>query len=224
MPIYGDDTTTPEDDGMNAGESFILKIWDSSTGDILEYPESFDCWYNNNGAPMAGCGDVNTEYDFGEEVPPPGEPDFAVTMNVSGEGVAYDLTWGMSPDATDGYDDGIDTYAPPAPPPPAFDAALGWMGDRYFTQIIASSMNAVSMNVLLQYPENNNITLTWDNTGWDVIMESALLQDAFGGALGIDINMTTEASLTLTDPAFNTLKLKVTPNGTDGPFLSTGEN
>jgi hypothetical protein len=40
MPIYGDDTTTPEDDGMNAGESFILKIWDSSTGDILEYPES----------------------------------------------------------------------------------------------------------------------------------------------------------------------------------------
>ena len=36
--------------------------------------------------------------------------------------------------------------------------------------------------------------------------------------------MTTEASLTLTDPAFNTLKLKVTPNGTDGPFLSTGEN
>ena len=102
---------------------------------------------------------------FTVEVPPPGEPDFAVTMNVSGEGVAYDLTWGMSPDATDGYDDGIDTYAPPAPPPPAFDAALGWMGDRYFTQIIASSMNAVSMNVLLQYPEDNVITITWDNSG-----------------------------------------------------------
>ncbi|MDP7336900.1 MAG: hypothetical protein QF648_03530, partial [Candidatus Marinimicrobia bacterium] len=36
MPIYGDDSTTPDvDEGMNAGESFILKIWDSSTGDIL---------------------------------------------------------------------------------------------------------------------------------------------------------------------------------------------
>ena len=36
--------------------------------------------------------------------------------------------------------------------------------------------------------------------------------------------MTTEASLTLTDPNINTLKLIVIPNGTDGPFLSTIEN
>mgnify|MGYP000188589535 CR=1 FL=1 len=65
MPIYGDDSTTPDvDEGMNAGESFILKIWDSSTGDILDYPESFDCWYNNNGAPMGGCGGYTEVYDF----------------------------------------------------------------------------------------------------------------------------------------------------------------
>ena len=65
MPIYGDDTTTPDvDEGMNAGESFVLKIWDSSTGDILDYPESFDCWYNNNGGPMNGCGNYTEVYDF----------------------------------------------------------------------------------------------------------------------------------------------------------------
>jgi len=65
MPIYGDDTTTPDvDEGMNAGESFVLRIWDSSTGDILEYQESFDCWYNNNGAPMNECGDYTEVYDF----------------------------------------------------------------------------------------------------------------------------------------------------------------
>ena len=57
MPIYGDDNTTPDvDEGMNGGESFILKIWDSSENAILEYSTSFDCWYNNNGAPMNGCG------------------------------------------------------------------------------------------------------------------------------------------------------------------------
>ncbi len=56
-----------------------------------------------------------------------------------------------------------------------------------------------------------------------VILNLAIGGD-WDGALGIDIDRTTEASLTLTDPAFNTLKLKVTPNGTDGPFLSTGEN
>ena len=44
-----------------------------------------------------------------------------------------------------------------------------------------------------------------------VILNLAIGGD-WGGALGIDIDMTTEASLTLTDPAFNTLKLKVTPN------------
>ncbi|MDP7474636.1 MAG: hypothetical protein QF859_01550, partial [Candidatus Marinimicrobia bacterium] len=65
MPIYGDDSTTPDvDEGMNAGESFILKIWDSSTGDILEYPTSFDCWYNNSGAPMDGCGNYTEVYNF----------------------------------------------------------------------------------------------------------------------------------------------------------------
>ena len=33
MPIYGDDNTTPDvDEGMNGGESFTLKVWDSSAG------------------------------------------------------------------------------------------------------------------------------------------------------------------------------------------------
>ena len=65
MAIYGDDITTPDvDEGMNAGENFILKLWDSSIDSILEYAESFDCWYNNNGAPMDGCGGVTEVYDF----------------------------------------------------------------------------------------------------------------------------------------------------------------
>ena len=133
VTIYGDDELTDDvDEGMNAGEDFVLRLWDSSSDMVYEYDESFGCWYNNNGAPMNGCGDYNTVYDFGEDGPPPGDPDFAVTMNVEGEGVAYDLSWGMSPDATDGYDDGIDSYAPPAPPPPAFDAALGLDGRQVF--------------------------------------------------------------------------------------------
>ncbi|HCN24415.1 MAG TPA: hypothetical protein DIS65_03495, partial [Candidatus Marinimicrobia bacterium] len=50
--------------------------------------------------------------------------DFSATLNVAGGISGYDLIFGFNPDATDGYDEGIDTYAPPAPPPPAFDAAL----------------------------------------------------------------------------------------------------
>ena len=301
MPIYGDDTTTPDvDEGMNAGESFTLKIWDSSTGDILDYPESFDCWYNNNGGPMNGCGNYTEVYDFpvsaggdgntiipdenfvgnltvpvfvddGEdensqsnifdliviitqdndaptahdievttsedtpvEVPVSGSdidgdaltfelvdfpqhgifgPNFHVSLNAAGGGQDQTLMLGFSPALTDDYDAGFDSYAPPAPPPPAFDAALGWAGDRYYTQIVEGSPDDVVEHVWdiqLQYPADNLITLTWDNTGLSDL-GTFLLQDAFDGALGIDVDMSVENSLVLDNPAFNILKLKVTP-------------
>ena len=215
MQIYGDDNTTPGvDEGMNVGESFTLKVWDSSADAILEYPESFDCWYNNNGAPMGGCGGYTEVYNFSV---PPVDPDFVVSLNVQGgsDPTGYSLTIGFSPDATDGYDDGIDSYAPPAPPPPAFDAALSWDGDRYYTQILNGSSDDLVEHVYdiqLAYPTDNLITLTWDNTGWSDLGTFSLT-DAFDGALGIDIDMTQEDTLTLDNPAFNALKLKVTPQG-----------
>ena len=43
---------------------------------------------------------------------------FSNTINVSGGNTDYDLVFGFSPYATDGYDSGIDLYASPAPPPP----------------------------------------------------------------------------------------------------------
>ena len=65
IPIYGDDSTTPDiDEGMNPGENFILKLWDASTNLILVYSESFDCWSNQNGAPMPGCGGQHEVYNF----------------------------------------------------------------------------------------------------------------------------------------------------------------
>ena len=68
IPIYGDDSTTPDiDEGMNPGEKFILKLWDASSGFIFEYPESFDCWSNQRGAPMPGCGGVGKSYNFSDE-------------------------------------------------------------------------------------------------------------------------------------------------------------
>ncbi len=54
--------------------------------------------------------------------------DFSFGVDATGDGSTYTRTAGFSPNATDGYDEVIDSYAPPAPPPPAFDAALGWGG------------------------------------------------------------------------------------------------
>ena len=57
--------------------------------------------------------------------------DFSISFNVSGGSSDYDLTVGFSPDATDEYDSEFDYFAPPAPPPPRFDAAIVWNGERY---------------------------------------------------------------------------------------------
>ena len=172
------------------------------------------------------------------------------------------LTFGFSPDATDESDTGycsdpeysgyfpclgagetwyFDAYAPPAPPPPAFDAALGWNGNRYYAQIVAGLAEDVDVehvwDIQLQYGDNNTINLTWDTTGLSDL-GTFILQDAFGG-LFVNIDMIDGsgtvngeyASLDNSDPshpilsifntAVNTLKLKVTPNGNS---LSTIEN
>ena len=65
LVIYGDDGTSSDvDEGMNGGEEFVLRLWIASLDTVIEFPESFDCWYINQGAPMVGCGDANTVYNF----------------------------------------------------------------------------------------------------------------------------------------------------------------
>jgi len=161
--------------------------------------------------------------------------DFSATVTFTGEGQSRGLTVGFSPNATDGYDAGycsnsgisdydgclnsgaewiFDAYAPPAPPPPAFDAALSWGGDRYFNQILSGDgdLSEHQYNIALSFASDNLITVTWDNTGWSTLMSSCLLQDAFGGLMGINVDMLSETSLTIPNPAYTTLLLKVTPN------------
>ena len=136
---------------------------------------------------------------------------FSASLTASGGESGYELTFGFHPDATDGFDQGIDLYAPPAPPPPAFDAALSWGGDRYYTQILAGDgdLSQHEYGVSLAYGSDNQVTFTWDNTGWSDLMSSCVLQDAFGGVM-INVDMLSENSFTNTNPAFTQLKLKVT--------------
>ena len=164
-------------------------------------------------ADAAGLMDTETKVEFIVVIPPSGpDVDFTASLDVMGSSYSYTLTFGFSPNATDGYDDGLDSYAPPAPPPPSFDAALSWGEDRYYTQILEGDENLTEhvYDIQLQYPEDNLINITWDNTGWSDL-GSFQLTDAFDGLLGIDIDMTVENSLTLDNSAFDTLKLKVTP-------------
>lgn len=69
MVIYGDDTQTPEDEGVGAGEAFTLHLWDASEDEVLDYPFTgaatlFTDWVNTNGAPMPAYSNPNAIYNF----------------------------------------------------------------------------------------------------------------------------------------------------------------
>jgi hypothetical protein len=157
--------------------------------------------------------------------PPPSGPEFSVSLNASSTTGSYDLVAGFSSSATDGFDPNIDDYAPPSPPPPAFDAALGWDGDRYFIQMLGSSESdfgeAHVFDVLLQYDESGTVDLAWDNTGWNDLGTFTLV-DAFGGDL-VSVNMNEDSGVSLDNPALTMLHFSVTP-GTYEPPPPAGPN
>lgn len=166
--------------------------------------------------------------------------DFGITVNVSDSGSEqnYNLSIGFSPDATDGYDSDFDEYAPPAPPPPIFDAALTWGSDRFYTQIVNGSADDLVEHqfvISMTYDTGNSNIITWDNTGWSEMMSSSLIQDQFGGIF-INVNMinpelsTVNAAmatfdysdpvhpvLTVTNAAITALNFSVTPNNYQAP-------
>ena len=56
LVVYGDDATTPEDEGLVDGDAFVLELHDVSTGDVILFSQgaTFDGWTNTNGAPLSG--------------------------------------------------------------------------------------------------------------------------------------------------------------------------
>lgn len=69
LPIYGNDSQTPQDEGIDPGETFSLQLWDASQNEILwnESPGntlSYGGWFNNNGAPLPAYNDPNTVFQF----------------------------------------------------------------------------------------------------------------------------------------------------------------
>ena len=68
--IYGDDATTAGiDEGVNNGEAFSLKLYDTSTNSMLDYELDgelvlFQNWNNTNGAPMPSYSNTDDIYMF----------------------------------------------------------------------------------------------------------------------------------------------------------------
>ena len=140
-------------------------------------------------------------------------PDFSTVLTVTTGKISYDLRFGFSPNATDGYDQGIDKYAPPPPPLPFFDAALWWMGERYYTQIVKGNKSDLEEHVWdinLAFPSSNLITLTLDAESLNGL-GSFSIQDAINGSQ-INIDMLQKNSIKLSNSTHKILKIKVKPS------------
>ncbi|MDP6684552.1 MAG: hypothetical protein QGH24_01250, partial [Candidatus Marinimicrobia bacterium] len=199
--------------GNSSGEILTFKAYDSSNDQINENIGFSYSFIPND---IIGSAEDPVEWNFTSSLP--SDPNFDVTITANADDVNYELTIGFSPEATDGYDSDYDQYAPPAPPPPAFDAALAWGGERYYTQIVNGSEDDLVEHVWdiqLAFPPSNLVTLNWDS---DSLTElgSFVIQDAFGGLM-INVDMTLQNSVDVTNPALNTLKILVTPSGESQP-------
>jgi hypothetical protein len=174
---------------------------------------------------------------------------FILNINATNPGGnLYRLQFGFTNSTTDGDDQGYcsnpdfstfepcveggyswlgDQAAPPAPPPPAFDTALKWELQRWYSQLVDGGPENAGVEhefgIEFAYDSTETITLSWNNSGWDSLLTSAVLQDAFGGAM-INVDMLSETSLTVDNPAFTQLKLFVTPSATGlGNMLALDE-
>jgi len=139
--------------------------------------------------------------------------DFSVTINASSGNPMSDLTFGMSPTATDGNDFMVDVLHPPKPPGGIFDAALVWNNERYFTQIIASSTQERIWGIDLQFTDP--ITLTWDSSGL-AALGTFVIEDAATSGTLVSADMTTESMVVISNTAVTLLNVIVDPNGGGG--------
>lgn len=124
LPIYGDDATSPgRDEGMNSGESFTLKLFDYSAGQLLEIGTRYSGWVNANGALLTGYDDSNTIYFFYREVAPVTRPDTVTTLE---DAEVFVDVLGNDTDA-----DGDSLYLSAVTDPPHGTASLAGARVRY---------------------------------------------------------------------------------------------
>ncbi len=118
--------------------------------------------------------------------------DFAVNLTAT-DNVSFpiDLIFGTSPDASDGYDAGMDVFAPPAPPPPAWDAALfnPIVSDRFYVDIRPTTPEDGLTEWAVDFQAgigSEEINLSWNI---DALGDGNFtLTDAFGGMF-FSVNM-----------------------------------
>jgi len=129
--------------------------------------------------------------------------DFVGELTVTDDnGTFKTLTYGTSPEATDGVDAFYDQKAPPMPPGGAFDARLLGPTANLYTDFRATNTGEVVWTVRFAPADGGApITLDWDETALPADGRFVLIGS------GVEVDMRSQNSYTVTDLTINELDL-----------------
>ena len=117
--------------------------------------------------------------------------EFEVAITISDNTNSAVLTIGVHPNGTDGFDAGLDAFAPPPPPAGAFDVRSIIGIEAFITDIRDNA--AVEKTFHLRYQPasgQESIVLTWDSTGLSMLGSFFITDDVTGDLFG-PLDMTT---------------------------------
>jgi len=120
---------------------------------------------------------------------------FQFTISVSDGVNSLDLTLGVDPNGTDGFDFGLDVVAPPPPPTGAFDARYRIGPEDFLTDIRFNDLAQKTFTMLYQEASGQGpIVLTWDPTVLPAQWTFEIVDDVTGSLFG-PLDMTTTNTL-----------------------------
>ncbi len=142
---------------------------------------------------------------------------FQVGLIVSDHQFSYTLYFGVHPNGSDGYDPGLDIFAPPPPPPGSFDARFSWMGSDFFTDIREDAPAVHQFILRYSASAQNRIVLRWNSEPLKALGEFFIV-DRFTGNLFGPVDMSQVDSLAVSDPVIlDGLRILATPASPNSP-------
>jgi len=184
------------------GSSFIpWGIGNSSTPGtpvttVIELPEALDInglyvWIGHGWTNPDATGNWSGEIGLVGITPDEGFIDFSSNIYVSDQGDnSIDLTIGTAADATTGFDEQYDQFAPPPGPSGTFDARIKFTGEDYISFFQPTTTEQTIWPIEVRASSGNTpVTLSWD--------PGSLAEEGFfvlSNSNGINVNMREESS------------------------------
>lgn len=137
---------------------------------------------------------------------------FSVAVTISDGSNNDILRVGVDPAGSDFFDIGLDTLAPPAAPPGAFDARLEGIDDNYIVDIRTNTVNEKTFKVNYT-PANGSgpIVLSWDNSLLDALGDFRITDNIDGQQFSLDMTTTGSLDVSTHNSLSSSLRILVTP-------------